>query len=77
MMARVMSNQAKVVVVMPAYNAVSTIEATYADIPLDIVSEVIVVDDASHDETAAVAHRLGLHVLVHHKNMGLLPTALE
>jgi len=65
-----MPDQAKVVVVMPAYNATSTIEATYADIPQDIVSEIIVVDDASQDDTAAVAHRLGLHVLVHRENMG-------
>jgi glycosyltransferase involved in cell wall biosynthesis len=65
-----MPDQAKVVVVMPAYNADSTIEATYADIPQNIVSEIIVVDDASHDNTAAVAHRLGLHVLVHRENMG-------
>ena len=65
-----MPDQPKVIVVMPAYNANTTIEATYADIPQGIVSEIIVVDDASQDETAAIAHRLGLHVLVHRHNMG-------
>ena len=62
--------QPTVVVVMPAYNASRTLERTYNDIPLDIVQHVIVVDDASHDDTAALAARLGLRTLVHRKNMG-------
>ena len=41
----------KIVVVMPAYNAARTLERTYREIPLDVVDEVIVVDDASRDET--------------------------
>jgi glycosyltransferase involved in cell wall biosynthesis len=63
-------SKANVVVVMPAYNASRTLERTYRDIPLDIVTHVIVVDDASHDDTASLAARLGLRTLVHHKNMG-------
>jgi glycosyltransferase involved in cell wall biosynthesis len=59
-----------VVVVMPAYNASRTLERTYQDIPRDIVHQVIVVDDASHDDTAALAAKLGLRTLVHHQNMG-------
>jgi glycosyltransferase involved in cell wall biosynthesis len=64
------STKPHVIVVMPAYNASRTIERTYADIPLDIVDEVIVVDDASHDDTAAVASKLGVRVLVHRQNYG-------
>jgi glycosyltransferase involved in cell wall biosynthesis len=60
----------KIVVVMPAYNAARTIERTYAEIPLDLVDEVVVTDDASSDETVAVARRLGLRTLVHEENRG-------
>lgn len=68
-----MSVQAKkptVVVVMPAYNASRTLERTYRDIPLDLVSHVIVVDDHSHDDTSELAARLGLRTLRHHRNLG-------
>ena len=54
----------KIVVVMPAYNAARTIERTYHEIPLDLVDEVVVTDDASHDETVAIARRLGLHTQI-------------
>jgi glycosyltransferase involved in cell wall biosynthesis len=60
----------KIVVVMPAYNAAKTIEKTYREIPLDLVDEVVVTDDASGDETVAIAKRLGLRTLVHEKNLG-------
>ncbi len=60
----------KVVVVMPAYNAALTLERTVAEIPMDLVDEVVVTDDASHDETVAVARRLGLRTLVHEENRG-------
>jgi glycosyltransferase involved in cell wall biosynthesis len=60
----------KVVVVMPAYNAERTLERTVSEIPLDLVDEIVVTDDASHDETVAVARRLGLHTLVHGTNRG-------
>jgi len=60
----------KVVVVMPAYNAGRTLESTYSDVPLDVVDEVLVIDDASHDDTVAVARRLGLTVYVHPENRG-------
>lgn len=59
-----------VVVVMPAYNAARTLERTYEDIPKDIVHHIIVVDDASHDDTPALAAKLGLRTLVHHHNLG-------
>ena len=60
----------KIVVVMPAYNAARTIERTYREIPLDLVDEVIVTDDASGDETVEIAKRLGLRTIVHAMNRG-------
>jgi glycosyltransferase involved in cell wall biosynthesis len=60
----------KIVVVMPAYNAARTLEMTYREIPLDLVDEVVVTDDASHDETVQVARRLGLRTFVHTQNRG-------
>ena len=59
-----------VVVVMPAYNAARTLERTYRDIPHDFVSRIILVDDVSKDDTVAVAHHLGLDVLIHRQNLG-------
>lgn len=61
----------KVIVVMPAYKAALTLEKTYLEIPFDLVDEVILVDDASPDNTAEVAERLGIkHVIRHDKNKG-------
>lgn len=60
----------KVVVVMPAYNAGKTLEQTYSEIPLDYVDEVLLVDDASTDNTVAAAQALGVHTLVHPSNRG-------
>jgi glycosyltransferase involved in cell wall biosynthesis len=66
-----MINGLKVVVVMPAYNAEKTLEATYNEIPLDIVDEVVLVDDKSSDNTAALASSLGIkHVISHQVNLG-------
>jgi len=60
----------KVIVVMPAYNAEKTLERTLNDIPKELVDEIILTDDCSKDNTVEVAKRLGLHVLVHEKNLG-------
>ena len=60
----------KIVVVMPAYNAAKTLEETYKDIPREIVDEIILVDDASKDETINVAKKLGLKVFIHSENLG-------
>jgi len=66
-----MVNNKKVVVVMPAYNAASTLEKTYNEIPFEIVDEVILVDDASKDETTRIAQKLGIyHVIQHSQNLG-------
>ncbi len=60
----------KVCVVMPAYNAEKTLERTLADLPMEWVDDIVVVDDASRDRTVEIARRLGLHVVVHPKNRG-------
>ncbi len=61
----------KVVVVLPAYNAAKTLRATYAEIDRAIVDEVILVDDASTDDTLAVAREIGIvHLIRHEKNKG-------
>jgi glycosyltransferase involved in cell wall biosynthesis len=60
----------RLVVVMPAYNAESTVEKTFREIPEGFADAVVLVDDASRDQTAAVAERLGLVVLKHPKNRG-------
>lgn len=66
-----MLNGKKVIVVFPAYNAAKTLEQTYNEIPFDIVDEVILVNDASKDNTVAEAERLGIkHIVTHQKNRG-------
>ena len=60
----------KVTVVLPAYNASQTLEQTYAEIPMDIVDDVILVDDASKDETTAIARELGIYTIRHDHNRG-------
>ena len=65
-----MINNKKVVAVLPAYNAAKTLKITLDAIPMDIVDDVILVDDASKDDTVEVARKLGLKVFVHPKNRG-------
>ena len=60
----------RVCVVMPAYNAARTLAQTAAEIDRDVVDDVIVVDDASHDDTAAVARQIGLNLVLHPRNLG-------
>jgi len=63
-------NNKKVIVVLPAYNAEKTLEKTYQEIPRDIVDEIILVDDKSHDATLKVAERLDILTINHHSNLG-------
>jgi glycosyltransferase involved in cell wall biosynthesis len=61
----------KVVVVLPAYNAELTLEKTYKEIPFDLVDEVILCDDASKDNTIALAKKIGIdHIIAHQNNKG-------
>jgi glycosyltransferase involved in cell wall biosynthesis len=64
------ARHSRIIAVMPAYNAAASLEKTYRDIPSGSVDEVIVVDDASRDDTVAVARALGLTVIVHPANRG-------
>ena len=66
-----MINGKKIIVCLPAYNASETLALTYHDIPMDIVDEIILVDDASKDDTLQVAEALGIrHILKHTTNKG-------
>lgn len=60
----------KVIVVMPAMNAARTLEATFHAIPGDVVDEVVLVDDASSDNTVELARKLPLHLVWHPHNAG-------
>lgn len=66
-----MLNNKKIVVVLPAYNAAQTLAKTYNEIPFDIVDDVILVDDASKDNTSELGKQMGIkHVIKHEKNKG-------
>lgn len=66
-----MMNNKRIIVVLPAYNAAGTLQKTVSEIPREIVDEIILVDDASSDETVVIARKLGLtHVVVHEQNQG-------
>ena len=60
----------KVVITMPAYRAEHTLEKTIADIPEGVADQLILVDDASPDDTVRVARELGIQVFVHTENRG-------
>lgn len=61
----------KVVVVMPAYNAEKTLEMTISEIPGQIVDDIVLVDDASTDNTFELAGTLPITTVVRHdKNKG-------
>jgi glycosyltransferase involved in cell wall biosynthesis len=62
--------QAKVIVTMPAYNAAKTLLKTFDDIPKGVVSEIILVDDCSGDDTVAVGKSLDIKVIRHPHNVG-------
>ncbi len=64
-----MINGKRIAVVLPAYNAEKTLEATVRELP-DQVDIRILVDDHSSDRTVEIAHRLGLQFYVHDRNYG-------
>jgi glycosyltransferase involved in cell wall biosynthesis len=63
-------NGKRIMVVLPAYNAGRTLERTISEIPPGIVDELLLVDDASGDDTVEVATRLGIACVVHPENRG-------
>src|SRR4030043_648267 len=65
-----MISSKRLVVIMPAYNAEKTLRQTYAELPHEYVDDVILVDDASSDQTAKIAQELGIKTIVHRKNTG-------
>jgi glycosyltransferase involved in cell wall biosynthesis len=65
-----MLNNRKIAVVLPAYNAEKTLERTVNEIPRDVVDDIILTDDASRDNTSALARDLGLYVIQHDRNRG-------
>src|SRR5215213_7897403 len=65
-----MLNGKKIVVVMPSYNAAKTVAMTVEEVSRDVVDEIVLVDDASSDETVAMAVDLGLTVYRHEQNFG-------
>lgn len=65
-----MAKKPKIIVIMPAYNAEKTLEKTYRDLPKDLASEVILVDDASWDKTSKIAEKLKITTFIHPHNLG-------
>src|SRR6476620_2343937 len=65
-----MVNGKRIMVVLPAYNAGRTLERTIAEIPPEVVDDLLLVDDASGDDTVEVAKRLGIPYVVHPINRG-------
>jgi glycosyltransferase involved in cell wall biosynthesis len=63
-------NDRRIAVVMPAYNAEATLARTLSELDRNVVDEVVLVDDASTDETVALAGRLGLEPISHERNLG-------
>lgn len=62
--------KSKAIIVMPAYNAATTLEKTVKDIPVGFADEIILVDDSSRDDTVRIARGLGLTVIAHEGNRG-------
>ena len=65
-----MLNGKRIFVVMPAYNAARTLRQTCAELPRNIVDEVLLVDDSSSDSTVQLARQLGLTTFAHDQNLG-------
>jgi len=60
----------KLIVVMPAYNAEKTLRKTFEELPHEYIDGIILVDDASGDRTAEIAHELGIKTTIHAENKG-------
>lgn len=55
-----MINSRRISVVLPAYNAATTLLRTVAELDREIIDDIVLVDDASHDQTVPVARQIGL-----------------
>jgi glycosyltransferase involved in cell wall biosynthesis len=66
----VVINGRKIAVVLPAYNAETTLSRTMAELDRSVVDKVVLVDDASTDETVTLAQQLGLEPIRHERNLG-------
>src|ERR1035437_10309388 len=65
----IMISGKRIAVVLPAYNAEKTLEATLCEVP-ELVDDVILVDDHSSDRTVELARQLGIICFVHDRNYG-------
>src|SRR6266567_3302484 len=63
-------NSRRISVVLPAYNAEATLSRTVAELDREIIDEVVLVDDASTDQTVSLARELGLEPILHDVNLG-------
>ena len=70
MSSKTLTGGKKIIAVLPAYNAAKTLERTFNDIPKEWVSGIILVDDASRDNTVEISRSLGIKTFVHSKNKG-------
>jgi glycosyltransferase involved in cell wall biosynthesis len=65
-----MINGRRIGVVLPAYNAEATLARTIAELDQEVIDEIVLVDDASTDQTVTLARELGLEPIRHELNLG-------
>ncbi len=64
------SEKHKIIVVCPAFNVAHVLRKTFDEIPKDEISEILLVDDGSTDDTAKLGEQLGMTVISHERNKG-------
>lgn len=60
----------RIIVVLPAYNASTTLGRTVSEIDRDVVDDILLVDDSSDDHTVALAREMQVRCFLHDKNYG-------
>ena len=63
-------NSRRIAVVLPAYNAEATLARTVTELDTEVIDEIVLVDDASSDQTVSLARELGLEPICHELNKG-------